>query len=248
MTDSNRVIRTAKGAVVGALRSAGYELHNIDRLPQTQFRREAQAVLDRRAGQTVDAVHELRRRYEAPVFGEITMWDALNMLAHVIDCVDQFLMNVSQEVHTLQVVEGMVAETADETMLLVAVIHDVGKVLYLVDEDPANISGTAVPIGDYEPAIGLDQCVFQWGADEFAYSRISGRVPDHVAWLVRYHSIVPNACKDLMDERDRDYFERYWRLLHRLDHETKSMSRLPRTRLSDYRALVDAACPEPIPF
>jgi len=230
------------------LRSRGYDVQNIDASPQMQFHRAAEPGLERRSRQTADTVHALQRKYEAPVFGEITMWDAVNMLGHVIDHFDRFLMNVSQEVHTLQVAEGMVAEGADETMVLVGVIHDVGKVLYLADEDPANISGTTAPIGEHEPGIGLDRCLMQWGSDDFSYSRIIGRVPDHVAWLVRYHSIVPDSCEHLMDDRDREYYEKYWPQLHRLDHVTKSTYQLPRTRLSDYRALIDDAFPDPIPF
>ena len=242
------VSHKAKVAVLRALRSAGYELNSIDQTPHEKFRRGTEPILERRAQQTVDDVHALQRKYEAPVFGEIAMWDVVNMLAHVIDRADPFLMNVSQEVHTLQVVEGLIDEGVDDTVLLAGVIHDVGKVLDLFDEDPANIFGTTEPIGSYEPGVGLDQCVLQWGADEFAYSRIAGRVPDHVGWLVRYHSLVPERCEHLMDERDREYFDMYWRQLNRLDHATKSMSRTPRTRLADYRPLVDDAFPEPIPF
>jgi myo-inositol oxygenase len=238
----------AKRSLWRALRSAGYELQNIEHSPQAQFARDAQPILDRRAQQTVDDVHALRDKYRAPVFGEISMWEVLNMLAHVIDHTDGFLMNASQEVHTLQVVEGMIDEGADDTLLLAGLLHDVGKVLYLVNEDPANISGHSAPVAAFEPGIGLDRCVLQFGSDDFAHSRIVGRVPDHVSWLVRYHSIVPEACEPLMDERDREYYAKYWPLLHRLDHETKSMYRPPRTRLSDYRPLVDDAFPEPIPF
>jgi inositol oxygenase len=244
MTYTSKAKRTALRAV----RSAGYEVNRVDQSPRVRYAREAQPIFDRRSRQTVDTVRTLQRKYEAPVFGVISMWDALNMLAHVIDEVDPFLGNVSQEIHTLQVVEGLAADGADDTMLLAGLIHDVGKVIALVDEDPANIFGTTEPIGHYEPAIGLDQCVFQWGADEYGYSKVAGRVPDHVSWLVRYHSIVPEACVHLMDERDREYFEKYWRVLNRLDHTTKSMYQLPRTRLSDYRAMIDEAFPEPIPF
>ena len=238
----------SKVAVLRALRSAGYELNSIDRSPAAQYRREAQPILDRRDRQTLADVRALQAKYEAPIFGEITMWDAVNMLAHVIDLVDPFLMNVSQEVHTLQVVEGMVAEGADDDMLLAGLIHDVGKVLYLLDEDPANISGASAPVDTFEPGIGLDRCVLQFGADTLSHSRIAGRVPDHVSWLVHYHSIVPESCEPLMDERDREYYAKYWPTLHRLDHDTKSMSQPPRTRLRDYRALIDDAFPEPIPF
>jgi len=238
----------AKRAVLRALRSAGYELNRTAPSPQAFFAADAQPILDRRAQQTVDDVRALRDKYRAPVFGDISLWEAVNVLAHVIDQVDPFLMNVSQEVHTLQVVEGMIDQGADDAMLLAGVLHDVGKVLSLVDEDPANIFGTVAPVAEFEPGIGLDQCVLQFGADDFGYSRIVGDVPDHVSWLVRYHSIVPESCEPLMDERDREYYEKYWPMLYRLDGDTKSMSRPPRTRLRDYRSLVDEAFPEPIPF
>jgi len=242
------VTHRAKSAVARALRSAGYELNNRERSVPTQFRRAAQPILDQRARQSLDDVHALRAKYATPVFGEISMWDALNMLAHVIDHIDPELMNASQEVHTLQVVEGMVAEGADDDLVLAALLHDVGKVLYLVDEHPANISGMSAPVAPFEPGLGLDRCVLQFGANDFAHSRIVGRVPDHVSWLVLYHGIVPESCEPLMDDRDREYYEKYWPTLRRIDHETKSMWRRPHTRLHDYRALVDDAFPEPIPF
>jgi inositol oxygenase len=248
MDGAQGITYRAKVTVLRALRSAGYELNSIERSVPEQYRRAAQPILDRRDRQTVDDVRALRAKYEAPVFGEISMWDALNMLAHVIDLVDPYLMNVSQEVHTLQVVEGIVAEGADDDLVLAGLIHDVGKLLYLVDEDPANISGSSAPVDTFEPGIGLDRCVLQFGADEFSHSRVAGRVPDHVSWLVRYHSIVPESCEPLMDDRDREYYARYWPTLSRLDHETKSMSVPPRTRLRDYRSLIDDAFPEPIPF
>jgi inositol oxygenase len=247
---SRGITYKAKRTVLRAFSSAGYELKRIDRRPQPdgQFARDADVIWDRRAEQTLDDALALRDKYQAAVFDEMSMWDALNMLAHVIDPIDRFLGNVSQEVHVLQVVEGMVAEGADDEMLLAGLIHDVGKLLYFVDEEPENISGTSSPVADFDTGVGLDQCVLQFGADDYAYSKIVGIVPDHVSWLVRYHSIVPDSCERLMDERDREYYERYWPLLHRLDGETKSMYRLPRTRLSDYRSLVDDAFPEPIPF
>jgi hypothetical protein len=51
-----------------------------------------------------------------------------------------------------------------------------------------------------------------------------------------------------MDDRDRDYFERYWKDFRRWDGDTKSLHRIPRTRMRDYRDLVESALPEPVPF
>jgi hypothetical protein len=73
-------------------------------------------------------------------------------------------------------------------------------------------------------------------------------VPEPIAWLVRYHSIDEASCVPLMDERDRDYYERYWKPFSHYDHETKSAFRLPATRLDDYRDLVEDAFPKPFAF
>jgi hypothetical protein len=88
----------------------------------------------------------------------------------------------------------------------------------------------------------------QWNHDEFAYSRLKDYLPDGLAWLVRYHSIVREACEPYMDARDRDYAERYLRPFARYDHETKSPLFLPQRRLEDYRHIVERALPATIMF
>jgi len=208
----------------------------------------ARPFIERHRAQTIDTVELLRGRYGNPVFGVVPVWSVIEMLAHVVDRVDPALMNVSQEIHVLQMLEGLRAENADESLLLTALLHDLGKVLDLVGEDPAYIGGTNEPIGDYEPGVGLDRCVFQWNHDEFGYSRFAGRVPDHVGWLIRYHSTNPSKCLHLMDDRDRDYYERYWKDFNRVDGASKSIHVVPETRITDYRAIIEEAFPEPIPF
>ncbi len=243
------ISRATKRAAARVLRSTGYGLYRLDHTPSAQWAAEAAPLKARHRTQSLADVETLRARYETPVFGVVPIWDVVQMLAHVIDPSDRFLMNASQEVHTLQVVEGLIAEGVDdEDLLLAGLLHDVGKVMLLVGEDPAFVSGPVEPIGSCAPGVGLDRCVFLYNADEFAYSRLHPYVPDHVAWLIRHHSIVPESCLHLMDDRDRDYYERYGKQLQRLDHETKSIIRTPSTRISDYRDLVERALPDPIPF
>jgi Myo-inositol oxygenase len=152
-------------------------------------------------------------------------------------------------VHALQVAEAMEADGVDDPDLLVAaLVHDMGKVLLLVGEDPANVGGATAVIGSAGAGLGLERCTLQWGADEFAYSRLEGHVPDHVAWLVRYHSIDIEACRTYMDERDVRYVDAYLTRFQQYDDPSKSWSHLPNRRLEDYRDLIEAWFPEPILF
>jgi hypothetical protein len=238
----------AKRTVARTLRACGYELRRIESTPRAEYLREARPYIERHRTQTIDDVERLNERYREPVFGTVSVWSMVELLGHVIDRVDPQLMNVSQAVHALQVVEAMLADGVDdESLLLAGLIHDLGKVLYLTGEDPANISGSNWPIVSAGPGGGLDHCVLTWNADNFAYSRLGPLVPDHVGWLIRYHSIEVDACVPLMDDRDRDYYERYGKDFIRWD-ATKSMVRPPRTRLDDYREIVEHALPDPVLF
>ena len=171
------------------------------------------AIEQRHAAETLDDVAALRRKYDEPVFGKVRVWKLVQRLSQCIDPSDGRLFGASQQVHVLQMLEAMARDkVASHDLILAALIHDVGKTLLLTDEDPANITCMNTPIGDYEPGIGLDNVTMQWGHDEFAYSRLVEHLPDHLAWLVRYHSIEIPVCLPLMDARDREYFEKYLRV------------------------------------
>ncbi|MBV8281968.1 MAG: hypothetical protein JO347_07890, partial [Candidatus Eremiobacteraeota bacterium] len=127
-----------------------------------------------------------------------------------------------------------------------ALVHDIGKLLLLEREEPENVTCMNAPIGEYSRGAGLDNCVLQWNHDEFAYSRLNGNVPDHIAWLIRYHSIDVDRCEPLMDERDREYATRYLRPFQKYDQGSKSAFRLPTKTLTDYRELIETLFPKPI--
>lgn len=211
------------------------------------YRKRAVAIDARHNAQTVETVAALRQKYAAPIFGRISPWSLVERLAQCIDPTDCRLFGASQQLHVLQMVDAMEAEgTATDEWILVTLLHDIGKVLLLTGEAPENVVCMNKPIRGCAPGGGLDRCVFQWNHDEFAYSRLKDHLPDGLAWLVRYHSILPETCEQYMDARDRDYMERYLRPFARYDHGTKSPIYLPQKRLVDYRHVVERALPRTI--
>ena len=236
-----------------SLRRSGYEVRRVQSAapaprPDAEFHASARAINQRHCAQTIDDVRALEEKYGTPAFGRVRVWDLVERLAQCIDPSDGQLLCASQGVHALQILDGMHRDgITDPDLVVAALIHDIGKLLLLTGEDPANVVCNNEPIGLYDDGCGLDQCVFQWNHDEFAYSRFKDLVPDHVAWLLRYHSIDPDKWL-LMDERDRDYNERYFSVFTRYDQGTKSASDLPVHPLEDYRDLIEETFPTPIAF
>lgn len=208
----------------------------------------ARAIEARHDAQTEDAVRALQEKHRAPVFGRVSPWSLVQLLAQCIDPTDQRLYCASQQVHVLQIIDAMEREgVATPENLLIALVHDLGKVLLLAGEAPENVVGMNRPIRG-ELGGGLDACVMQWNHDEFAYSRLKDLLPDGLGWLVRYHSIVRADCEPYMNARDRDYADRWLRPFARFDHGTKSPLFLPQRRLEDYRHVLERALPAVIDF
>ena len=52
--------------------------------------------------------------------------------------------------------------------IVAGLVHDIGKILMLTDEDMANIVCCNTPIGTaWQPGIGFDNIKFQWNHDEY---------------------------------------------------------------------------------
>ncbi len=213
------------------------------------YRAAARPIEQRHLLQTADTVATLRRRYADPVFGEVRVFELVERLAQCVDPTDCRLFGASQLTHVLQMIEAMDADgVLTPDLLLTTLIHDLGKLLLLTDEDPANVVCMNAPIGDHPEGAGLDNLTIQWNHDEFGYSRLVDHVPDHVSWLVRYHSLDPVTSRPLMDERDKRYADEYLQVFFHYDHETKSAFRVPKTHIDDYRDVIDEAFPNPISF
>jgi len=212
------------------------------------LRRDARAIIARHERQTAEDVAVLRARYEHPILGDVAPMRLLELLAQVLDPVNAVLGATSQLAHTLQALELMERDGADEDLLLAGLLHDVGKVVLLLGERPEFVEGNGrAPIGPHEPGIGLDRCLLRYGHGEIFHQRLGADVPDDVARAVRYHDISVPACRPYFDERDHEWYERWYVPLHRYD-VTYTAFRLPSVTLARYRDLVERRLPALVTF
>jgi hypothetical protein len=213
-----------------------------------EFRERAKGINARHRDQTLDDVAALRERYAEPIIGEAEPVHLVEKLGQVVDPANPFLGCTSQLTHTLQVLEAMEADGADEDMRFIGLVHDLGKLALLRGELPENVEGNGRrPIGEHEPGIGLDRCTLQFAHGEIVYRRIGHLVPDHLAWLLRYHDMVVDDCRPYFDDRDREYCETWYRPFVRYDR-TFSAFHLPAKRLEDHAKLLERHLPDTITF
>ncbi|MGH9297679.1 MAG: inositol oxygenase family protein [Acidimicrobiales bacterium] len=213
------------------------------------FAQKAGPILERHSRQSRETVAALKKKYAAPVFGQVRVWELIEKLGSCVDPTDERLFCASQQVHVRQLLEAMESDgTATPDLVLVALIHDLGKTLLLTGEDPANVVCMNTAIGDHEDRTGLDSCVIQWNHDEFAYDRLKGFIPDELAWLIRYHSIEIESSRHLFDAVDAERAERLLEPFAHYDHATKSPFDLPATPLENYRDIIEETFPNPISF
>ena len=218
--------------------------------PWQRFHARAAAIEERHRKQTKEDVQALKAKYESPVLGKFRVWDLIQKLSLCIDPTDTWLGVASQYVHVCQILQVMEKDKAlDETMLLTALLHDLGKVALLAGEAPENVVCFIQPVEEREPEAGLDNVIFQFGHDEIAYSRIKDHVPPHVAWTVRYHSMIVGKAEKYMSPQDRRNEQQYLAKFTKYDHGSKSPAFLPaEVTLDRYRDFVESHFPNPILF
>lgn len=225
------------------VKGLGYEICTIE-----DFRQRAYGIMERFRQQDEETVADLRKKYEEPIIGEVSVYRLLELLAQVIDPANFYLYSVSQLTHTLQVLESMEkAGITDREFLAATLIHDLGKISFLKGELPEHVEGGGKrPLRKHQEGIGLDNCSFTWDHSDIVHARFKPYVSEHIAWLLRYHSITP-ACVPLMNSRDRELYERYYKTFVVHDR-TFIYYHLPANRLDKYRGILDEYFPEKILF
>ena len=239
----------------GALRHMQDELVGREKkppadTPRAKFQERSRAIEERHRRQTKQDVQALKTKYEGAVLGKFRVWDLIEKLALCVDPTDSLLGCTSQYMHVCQVIAGMERDgELDDDMLLTALLHDLGKVAMLAGEAPENVVCFIEPVEALEPASGLDNVTFQFGHDEIAYSRLKDHVPEHVSWMIRYHSMIVGKSEEYMSPKDREYQQKYFTRFSKYDHGTKSTAFLPdHVTLDRYRDFVEARFPQPILF
>jgi Myo-inositol oxygenase len=213
-----------------------------------EFKERAFAISKRSRLQIPEDVSELKKKYEEPILGEITVERLLELQAQIIDPTNILMFTGSQLTHTLQVLESMEkAGITDREFLATTLIHDLGKLASLKGEKWENLEGGGkIPHGENVPGSGFENCTFNWDHADVVHARFHPYVSEDMAWVLKWHSIQPE-CEPLMDARDRALFEKYYKPFVRHDR-TFIFHHLPKKRLSDYLPLLKEFFPEKMLF
>jgi inositol oxygenase len=166
--------------------------------------------------QTYDFVMEKQRQYLSFDKKEMAIWDAFDFLNQLVDDSDPDT-DLDQFQHLLQTSEAIRRDGHPDWMVLVGLMHDMGKVLCLFGEPQWAVVGDTFPVGCaysdkiiypeffkenpdynnpkfntkygiYEPNCGLRNVHMSWGHDEYIYQMMKDNIPEGGLYMLRYHS------------------------------------------------------------
>ncbi|KAH0533555.1 hypothetical protein FGG08_007673, partial [Glutinoglossum americanum] len=166
--------------------------------------------------QTHDFVQEKRSDFLKFDKKEMPVWEAFDFLNQLVDDSDPDT-DLDQFQHLLQTSEAIRADGHPDWMVLVGLMHDMGKVLCLFGEPQWAVVGDTFPTGcaysdkivypeffannpDYNNAdyntqlgvysknCGLRNVDMSWGHDEYVYQMMKDHLPDPALYMLRYHS------------------------------------------------------------
>jgi inositol oxygenase len=166
--------------------------------------------------QTYDFVMDKRKEFLSFSRREMPVWDAFNFLNELVDDSDPDT-DLDQFQHLLQTSEAIRRDGHPDWMVLVGLIHDMGKVLCLFGEPQWAVVGDTFPVGCgysdkivypeffkdnpdytderfntengvYKPGCGLRNVHMSWGHDEYVYQMMKNNLPESGLYMLRYHS------------------------------------------------------------
>lgn len=166
--------------------------------------------------QTYDFVMEKRQKYLAFDKKEMPIWSAFDFLNQLVDDSDPDT-DLDQMQHLLQTSEAIRRDGHPDWMVLVGLIHDMGKTLCLFGEPQWAVVGDTFPVGCahsdkivypeffaanpdsknpkyntklgiYKENCGLRNVDMSWGHDEYVYQMMKDYIPEPGLYMLRYHS------------------------------------------------------------
>jgi inositol oxygenase len=166
--------------------------------------------------QTYDFVQGKRREFLSFGKREMPVWDAFQFLNQLVDDSDPDT-DLDQFQHLLQTAEAIRADGHPDWMVLVGLMHDMGKVLCLFGEPQWAVVGDTFPVGCahsekvvypeffalnpdsgdpvynaelgvYKIHCGLRNVNMSWGHDEYVYQMMKNSLPEPGLYMLRYHS------------------------------------------------------------
>jgi inositol oxygenase len=166
--------------------------------------------------QTFDYVMEKKAEFLKFDKKEMPIWDAFQFLNQLVDDSDPDT-DLDQMQHLLQTSEAIRNDGHPDWMVLVGLIHDMGKVLCLFGEPQWAVVGDTFPVGCafsdkivypeffeqnpdrynttyntelgiYTRNCGLDNVHLSWGHDEYVYHMMKDYIPEPGLYMLRYHS------------------------------------------------------------
>ena len=166
--------------------------------------------------QTHDFVMKKRAEFLSFNKKEMPLWDAFHFLNELVDDSDPDT-DLDQFQHLLQTSEAIRADGHPDWMVLVGLMHDMGKVLCLFGEPQWAVVGDTFPVGCgysdkivypeffkenpdynndwfktkygiYTPGCGLRNVYMSWGHDEYIYQMMKDYLPEPGLYMLRYHS------------------------------------------------------------
>jgi len=166
--------------------------------------------------QTYDFVQEKRNDFLQFNKKEMPVWEAFDFLNQLVDDSDPDT-DLDQFQHLLQTSEAIRRDGHPDWMVLVGLMHDMGKVLCLFGEPQWAVVGDTFPVGCaysskivypeffsfnkdfsdtvynsrngvYKEGCGLRNVHMSWGHDEYVYQMMKDHLPESGLYMLRYHS------------------------------------------------------------
>lgn len=177
--------------------------------------------------QSYDFVLQKEREFLKFNKKEMPIWDAFTFLNQLVDDSDPDT-DLDQMQHLLQTSEAIRADGHPDWMVLVGLLHDMGKVLCLFGEPQWAVVGDTFPVGCafsdkivyaeffkdnpdyndsryntkfgvYSPNCGLRNVHMSWGHDEYVYQMMKDHLPEPALYMLRYHSFYPQHRENAYD-------------------------------------------------